>query len=427
MNEPGLIYQIEQTLKTTSHLRTAKQTQYLCSFLSELAFFKSYIVPVGEDIMMKASEYVGYEYFQESAYIFRYGDPGDKFYIILEGLVRVLIPSQSDSYSFYEATTLTQGASFGEYALLYNQPRLASIQCAKNTHLAVLSKDSYLQILGKIENKRIEDSVKLLRSFQIFKNWSKGPIIKIGYFFNERTLSRKTILCKEGEVITEVFFIKQGELELVKSIQEDSPERKNFRAPVKKRCINVSILSSGEVVGGEVLTGGRHLYTCKVYSLMAQVLVISKNDFCNKVKNEESQNIIRRNYESKEKERGSRVGSLEKIKNFYKDGLEEQVSLPSAAVKTRTSKYFSESPEKKQKHQSESHLKKIIKGSRAELKTESIIMSQKLMETRLSPLNRHTLRRKTDKRYVYPIRIEQKQIIDRYKTPEGNINRYFNS
>ena len=418
---------LEQILKTSAHIRTTKQITTLCDFLSNLSFFKTNIVPVGEEILIKASEYVTYEYFSESSYIFRYGDPGDKFYIILEGQVRVLIPTPNDNYTFYEATTLPQGSSFGEYALLYNQPRLASIQCGKSTHLAVLSKESYLQILGKIENKRIDDTVKLLRSFQIFKNWSKGPIIKMSYFFSERNLSRKTILCREGDVITEVFFIKNGELELIKSIQEESPEKKNFRSPVKKRNINVSILSSGEVIGGEVLSGGRHLYTCKVYSLTAQVMIISKADFCNKVKNEESQNILKRNVESKEKERGFRVESLEKIQNIYKDGLDERQSHPSAHMKPRSYKYLSESPERKHqsKHRSENQLKRIISKSRVDLKADSILISQKMMETKLSPLSRNTFRRKTEKRYVYPIRIERKELIDRFKTPEGNQGRYF--
>lgn len=418
---------IEQILKVPPLYRTVKQVKQLSQFLAGLSFFKTFIVPVGDDILLKASEYVEHEFFVKEEYIVHFGDAGDKFYIILDGEVRVLIPNGGGEEGMHEVNVLKSGFSFGEYALLYNQNRLATIQCLKNTHLAVLSKESYVKILGKIENKRIDESVKLLRSFQIFRNWSKNPIIKINYFFTERVMSRKTVLFREGNEINEVFFIKQGEVELLKAVEIESPEKSTFKKKPRKQNINVSILSSGEMLNSEVLTSEKHSYTCRIYSLTAKILVISKSDFCSRFKNEESQNLVKKNNESKENERKKRVGSLEKLIKIRRETQEaEKLPRPPHKVLSRSPKYHSESPkQQKSSYFSENQLKRIISRSRIDINTvESTISPHKLADFASFSRNYSIFQRHSIKKYMYPIRIEQKQLIDRYKTPETYNNRH---
>jgi len=418
---------IEQILKVPPLHRTTKQIKQLSQFLAGLSFFKTFIVPVGDDILLKASEYVEHEFFREEDYIVHFGDGGDKFYIILDGEVRVMIPNGGGEEGMHEVKVLKSGSSFGEYALLYNQTRLATIQCCRDTHLAVLSKESYIKILGKIENKRIDESVKLLRSFQIFRNWSKNPIIKINYFFTERVMSRKTVLFKEGSEIHEVFFVKQGEVELLKSVEIESPEKSTFKKKPRKQNINVSIISSGEMLNSEVLSSEKYSYTCRIYSLTAKILVISKSDFCSKFKNEESQNLMKRNNESKENERKKRVGSLEKLIKIRRDTMEtEKAPRRLHKALSRSPKYHSESPkQQKSSYFSENQLKRIISRSRIDISTvESTISPQKLADLNSFSRNYSIFQRHSIKKYMYPIRIEQKQLIDRYRTPETNNKRH---
>ena len=77
--------------------------------------------------------------------IFRQGDPGDKFYIIHSGKVRVF---RKDSNGLEtELSVLGAGESFGEMALLTGEARLANVEAVEETRLTVLSKEQFERIL----------------------------------------------------------------------------------------------------------------------------------------------------------------------------------------------------------------------------------------------------------------------------------------
>ncbi|HOV86742.1 MAG TPA: cyclic nucleotide-binding domain-containing protein [Syntrophobacteraceae bacterium] len=77
--------------------------------------------------------------------IFREGDPGDSFYIISSGRVRVFRRLGGDMET--ELSVLGPGDSFGEMALLTGEPRSADIETLEETHLMVLTKDQFDHIL----------------------------------------------------------------------------------------------------------------------------------------------------------------------------------------------------------------------------------------------------------------------------------------
>ena len=52
---------------------------------------------------------------------------------------------------FVDVAKLISGDSFGELALLYREPRAATIKCVNKCYFATLHKDSFKSILQKIE------------------------------------------------------------------------------------------------------------------------------------------------------------------------------------------------------------------------------------------------------------------------------------
>jgi signal transduction histidine kinase len=77
--------------------------------------------------------------------IFRQGDPGDSFYVIRSGKVRVF---RRDSDGFEtELSVLGAGESFGEMALVTGEARSANVEAMEETHLIVLSKEQFERIL----------------------------------------------------------------------------------------------------------------------------------------------------------------------------------------------------------------------------------------------------------------------------------------
>jgi signal transduction histidine kinase len=77
--------------------------------------------------------------------IFQEGDPGDSFYIINSGKVRVFKKSREDIET--DLAHLESGESFGEIALLTGEPRSGSVETLEETHLTVIAKDKFDQLL----------------------------------------------------------------------------------------------------------------------------------------------------------------------------------------------------------------------------------------------------------------------------------------
>jgi len=77
--------------------------------------------------------------------IFRYGDPGDKLFIILEGKVRI---SREVAGMGEEAlAVLGAGELFGEMALLDESPRSADARAHERCKLLVIAKEAFDDLL----------------------------------------------------------------------------------------------------------------------------------------------------------------------------------------------------------------------------------------------------------------------------------------
>ena len=77
--------------------------------------------------------------------IFRQGDPGDKFYIIRSGKVRVFSRG-SDGFET-DLSVLGAGESFGQISLLTGEAMSVNVEAMEETHLMVFSKEQFEAIL----------------------------------------------------------------------------------------------------------------------------------------------------------------------------------------------------------------------------------------------------------------------------------------
>ena len=80
--------------------------------------------------------------FSRYSTIVRAGDPGDTFFVILDGAVLVKTPGK-------RAKRLTAGDSFGEMALLDDAPRSATVDADNEVLVMLLSRTAFNRILEK--------------------------------------------------------------------------------------------------------------------------------------------------------------------------------------------------------------------------------------------------------------------------------------
>lgn len=82
--------------------------------------------------------------------IVRQDDPGDSFFIVAEGTVKV--EKKLPDNRVIQIGTLGTGAIFGELALLFNQPRAATVKAVGPVKCLTLDRKSFQRILGPFEN-----------------------------------------------------------------------------------------------------------------------------------------------------------------------------------------------------------------------------------------------------------------------------------
>jgi len=89
-------------------------------------------------------------FFNDGEVIVKQGDPGDKFYMVVEGEVKVLQTQGGDTS--VEVARLHPSNYFGEIALLTNRPRAATVVAVGPTKCAQLDRDAFNRLLGPCEN-----------------------------------------------------------------------------------------------------------------------------------------------------------------------------------------------------------------------------------------------------------------------------------
>ena len=87
------------------------------------------------------------EVFEPGQIVFHEGDPGDCAYFLRSGEVEVL---REENGQLSTVATLTEGAYFGETALLADEPRNATIRAKTEVKLAVLGKENFVTMLNLI-------------------------------------------------------------------------------------------------------------------------------------------------------------------------------------------------------------------------------------------------------------------------------------
>ncbi|MFN7952404.1 MAG: cyclic nucleotide-binding domain-containing protein [bacterium] len=85
--------------------------------------------------------------FDDGATVFREGDPGDAWYLVAEGSVRIV--RQLDDGGTLVLTALGPGSSFGEMSVFDDRPRSAGAVADGATRLVAIGRDELRRLLGE--------------------------------------------------------------------------------------------------------------------------------------------------------------------------------------------------------------------------------------------------------------------------------------
>lgn len=107
------------------------------------------------------------ETFNDGDVIIRQGEPGDAFYIIVDGEVRVTTQEQGQEEK--EVARLYSSSYFGEIALLTDRPRAATVRAVGTCKCVKMDRDRFNRVMGPCEDilRRNMDLYNLYMSTKI--------------------------------------------------------------------------------------------------------------------------------------------------------------------------------------------------------------------------------------------------------------------
>jgi CRP-like cAMP-binding protein len=121
----------------------AESRNPMVDLLSRLPLFQALPEEISSELAKLACERT----FADGALVFREGDPGDAWYIVVEGAVRIV--RQLDDGGTLALTSLGPGASFGEISVFDDGPRSASAVAEGATRLVAFGRDGLHGLLAE--------------------------------------------------------------------------------------------------------------------------------------------------------------------------------------------------------------------------------------------------------------------------------------
>jgi hypothetical protein len=94
---------------------------------------------------------------------------------------------------------------------------MATAICLEDTLLMTLSKEAYTSVIGKIEQRMINEKIAFLRELPIFSRFTRSTLQTVLYGLEKMSVVRKKFLFHEGEPCSHVFIITRGEFEVTTS------------------------------------------------------------------------------------------------------------------------------------------------------------------------------------------------------------------
>lgn len=124
------------------------------------------LADLNEDDHREIIEHITMEYFPKDHTVFKEGDPGDSFYIIKRGMVRIF-HAAGDPADDKEMSTLGDNDFFGEMSLISDKPRNATAKAVEETEAFKLTKDDFIALVSSNHSMASRISDEFLHRFKI--------------------------------------------------------------------------------------------------------------------------------------------------------------------------------------------------------------------------------------------------------------------
>ena len=146
--------------------------------------------------------------------IIQQGDEGDNFYVIDLGEVDIFVNGA-------QVTTISEGGSFGELALIYGTPRAATVKAKGDVKLWGIDRDSYRRILMGSTIRKRKMYEEFLCKVSILENLDKWETLTVADSLEPVQFEDGEEIVRQGEPGEDFFIIVEGQASVLQRKSEN--------------------------------------------------------------------------------------------------------------------------------------------------------------------------------------------------------------
>ncbi|KAJ8323712.1 Rap guanine nucleotide exchange factor-like 1 [Batrachochytrium dendrobatidis] len=195
-----------QPFKKNGFERTPEDIKILFNAMRGIKAFND----LSDFILGQLCGVIKYQEYETDRAVFKQGDQGTAWYIILSGLCSVQISKTGRIEDSFSVATLGAGSGFGDLALVNDKPRAATILTLSYSELVSVEKTDYNRIIKFIHEKEMKEKIYFLRKVPAFSEWTTSQLRQIGQLIIWRKYAPGTVIHAQGEKFTEFHTIKSG-------------------------------------------------------------------------------------------------------------------------------------------------------------------------------------------------------------------------
>ena len=211
-----------------------EQTTNIRHFLSEAIANNVLFIKLEHDVLFKVVKGFTKEVTNANEDIIVQGDKGEYFYVVQKGECHVLIEHQHFSLDQTNGGiighsgetgesnhvgpvmhgSIGPGGTFGELALMYNQPRQATIRAVVDTVLWKISRRNFQLIVATHEREKKRKNMNFLRGVPMLAKLSSSQLNDIADVVGTETFTNEEPVYLSEETSTMLYIIESGSVEL---------------------------------------------------------------------------------------------------------------------------------------------------------------------------------------------------------------------
>jgi CRP-like cAMP-binding protein len=196
---------LEAATAKPSYARTTRDLMLIVRELRRQPF----AAPLDTAVLERLAATVQYRVAPARSVVCTQGEPGDAFYIVLEGRLDV------DVRGLGSVATLHGGDTFGELALTSASARQATVRVEEQARLLCLMREDYVNILAASRHRWLHDTAAFLAAMPTFATWGHTRLCRLAQVLVVHNAAPGTQLVQQGVQADRVYFVRSGTLSLV--------------------------------------------------------------------------------------------------------------------------------------------------------------------------------------------------------------------